>query len=210
MVFMRDSERAAVLAREYGIDSGLHLNFTEAFTGNVKSRALVEAQLRVASFLRVSKWSQLLYNPIRRRDFRCVYNAQVEEYVRLYDCEPTHTNGHHHMHLCMNMLVDRLIPAGSAVRRSFAFCRDEKGVMNRLYRRLVNAIVVRRYTCTQYFFSIPSPHCTERLRYIVNLARSGDVEVMVHPERAEEFTFLLTDVYREIIGGSDRGSYAAL
>src|SRR4051812_44794927 len=33
MVFMEDSERAADVAREYGVSTGLHLNLTEAFTG---------------------------------------------------------------------------------------------------------------------------------------------------------------------------------
>ena len=33
MVFMADSERAAELAKENELDVGLHLNFTERFTG---------------------------------------------------------------------------------------------------------------------------------------------------------------------------------
>src|SRR6266436_2569517 len=32
MVLMEDSERASVLAREHGIDAGLHLNFTTPFS----------------------------------------------------------------------------------------------------------------------------------------------------------------------------------
>jgi chitin disaccharide deacetylase len=32
MVFMEDSERAAAIARERGIDVGLHVNLTEPFT----------------------------------------------------------------------------------------------------------------------------------------------------------------------------------
>ena len=114
------------------------------------------------------------------------------------------------MHLCTNMLVDRLIPLGSAVRRSFSFSRGEKGVLNRWYRRLVDAILVRRYACTHYFFSIPSANHTERLRHIVSLAESCDVELMVHPERPQEFAFLMTDTYLKIISPINRGSYASL
>jgi predicted glycoside hydrolase/deacetylase ChbG (UPF0249 family) len=33
MVFMEDSERAAELANDNGLDVGVHLNFTEPFTG---------------------------------------------------------------------------------------------------------------------------------------------------------------------------------
>ena len=40
MVFMADSERAAELAKENELDVGLHLNFTERFTGNNTSARL--------------------------------------------------------------------------------------------------------------------------------------------------------------------------
>ena len=38
MVFMADSERAAELAKENELDVGLHLNFTERFTGRTSAR----------------------------------------------------------------------------------------------------------------------------------------------------------------------------
>src|SRR5258708_5317705 len=48
MVFMEDSERAAALARERGIDAGLHLNFTTPFSGEVYPAMLREHQQRIA------------------------------------------------------------------------------------------------------------------------------------------------------------------
>ena len=210
MVFMADSERAAALARECGIESGLHLNFSQVFDGRVASSRIAEAQRRIASFLRTSRWHQLIYNPARRRDFRLVHDAQCEEYLRLYGREPSHINGHHHMHLCANVLVDRLIPLGSAVRRSFSFSPGERGVLNRSYRRLVDAVVTRRYTCTRYFFSLPVSNDLERLRQIVSLAKLADVELMVHPERPAEFALLMSDACRELISEITCGGYAAL
>src|ERR1700733_1210279 len=48
MVFMEDSERAAAIARERGIDVGLHLNFTTSFSSNVVSTRLIEFQRRLS------------------------------------------------------------------------------------------------------------------------------------------------------------------
>ena len=210
MVFMEDSRRAAELAREHCLDSGLHLNFTHRFNGHVTSSSLTERQERVASFLRTSKWSLLLYNPLLRRDFTYLYRAQYDEYLRLYEKTPTHIDGHHHMHLCTNVLLGSLIPAGHRVRRSFSFFSGEKNVLNRLYRRLVDVILMRRYICADFFFSIYPHHQTARLEHIVDLAQSRNVELMVHPERTQEFHFLMSDTYFQIITAVKKGTYASL
>jgi len=39
MVFMEDSERAADLAKEYSMEVGLHLNFTQEFAVEVQAGA---------------------------------------------------------------------------------------------------------------------------------------------------------------------------
>lgn len=210
MVLMKDSQRAAELGLEYGLETGLHLNFTLKFDGNIKSSKVIECQQRIASFLRASKYSFLLYNPLIRGDFHYVYTTQYEEYVRLYNKMPTHIDGHHHSHLCANILVDRLIPKGSKVRRSFTFSSGEKNLFNRFYRRIVDAILVRRYKCTDFFFSLSILLRTERLQSIVSLARSRDVEVMVHPERNEEFDCLMSDGYFGVISLVNTGNYGLL
>ena len=84
MVFMRDSERAAELAKANGMDVGLHLNFTERFTGDTFSPLLREYHNRTRRFLTTTKYAVLLYNPALREQFRYVYQAQTEEFVRLY------------------------------------------------------------------------------------------------------------------------------
>ena len=47
MVFMEDSERAAELANDAGIDAGLHLNLTQRFSGGMSVRSLSEQHDRV-------------------------------------------------------------------------------------------------------------------------------------------------------------------
>jgi predicted glycoside hydrolase/deacetylase ChbG (UPF0249 family) len=181
MVFMEDSERAAGLAKEHGLDVGLHLNFTHEFTARNVPLRLRESQNRVARFLTRNKYAQLLYNLALRRDFQYVYQAQAEEFFKLYGSRPSHFDGHHHMHLCTNMLVDAFIPSGERVRRSFSFWPGEKSVVNRAYRSLVDCRLARSYRLTGFFFSLLQCLKNDRFGRVTELARIGKVESMTHP-----------------------------
>jgi predicted glycoside hydrolase/deacetylase ChbG (UPF0249 family) len=98
MVFMVDSERAAELAKENAVDVGLHLNFTEGFTGRNNSGKVAEHHNRLAMYLSRNKYSQLLYNPLLRRAFSYFYQAQADEFEHLFVKPRSHIDGHHHMH----------------------------------------------------------------------------------------------------------------
>src|SRR5438477_2467327 len=69
MVFMADSERAAELAKENGLDVGLHLNFDEAFTGKDYSSRLRECHRSTMRYLRANKYAQIVYNPLLGKEF---------------------------------------------------------------------------------------------------------------------------------------------
>jgi predicted glycoside hydrolase/deacetylase ChbG (UPF0249 family) len=148
MVFMEDSERAADLAKERGLDAGLHLNFTEGFTGIGKSAKLTEYQNRLAIYLKRNKYSHLVYNPLLQKAFSDSCQTQLEEFRRLFGRAPSHIDGHHHMHLCANLLLSNLIPPGMRVRRNFSFCSGEKSWLNRAYRSLVDRWLAGRYRLT--------------------------------------------------------------
>jgi predicted glycoside hydrolase/deacetylase ChbG (UPF0249 family) len=210
MVFMEDSKRAAALALEHGLDAGLHLNFTTKFNQNITSSKLLECQQRITAFLQKNKYYFLLYNPVLKRDFHYVFSAQYEEYIRLYHKKPTHIDGHHHMHLCTNVIFQRLIPRGSKVRRSFSFTSKEKSTVNRFYRSLVDRWLQGRYQCTDFFFSIVPMHNSDRLRGIVDLSLAYNVELMVHPEKQDEYHYLLGTEYMEMIRNKEIGSYRVL
>ena len=62
MVFMEDSERAADLARQYGISTGLHLNFTMPLTARNCSRRLREDQELIGRFLRSHKLAKMFFH----------------------------------------------------------------------------------------------------------------------------------------------------
>src|SRR3954447_11492467 len=77
MVFMEDSERAADLAKQCGLDIGLHLNFVEEFNGPSVPARVKEEQEPVRAFLNASKYSQLVYNPLIARKLDYLYQAQA-------------------------------------------------------------------------------------------------------------------------------------
>jgi predicted glycoside hydrolase/deacetylase ChbG (UPF0249 family) len=201
MVFMEDAERAADLARACGIDAGLHLNFTTPFTGTVRDAALVERQGRIAAFLRPQRLRRLVYHAGLRADFDYVYRRQVEEFARLYGKPPSRIDGHHHMHLCANMLIDRVISRGLRVRRNHSFFAGERTVFNRYYRKAVDAWLCRRHRCTDYFFRLLPLTPGGRIRQIVELAGSSIVEVAVHTDGEEEYRYLMGEEYGKLIHG---------
>lgn len=210
MVFMDDSERAAEIAREFRVDTGIHVNFTQDFTGKVSSRRLSDYQKRIARFLNSSKYALLFYHPLLRKQFRYVYEAQLEEFVRLYGTMPSHVDGHQHMHLCSNVLIDGLIPREQKVRRSFSFSPGEKSALNRGYRNLVDKWLGSRYCLTDFFFSLEQCLRRERFARVVALAKTANVEVMTHPGNPAEYRFLMNQDYRGMVVGLRKGSYAVL
>jgi chitin disaccharide deacetylase len=210
MVFMDDSERAASLAEARGVEAGLHLNFTTNFTGGNLDHVLCKYHARIRRFLTNSKYSVLLYNPFLRREFRYVVRAQFAEFERLYGKAPAHIDGHHHMHLCSNVLVDKLIPLGSKVRKNFSFGSGEKAPINRYYRTIIDRRLARRYRTADFFFSLQQCLQAGSLQRVVELSKSANVELMTHPSVPEENAFLLGGGTFEMLREAKIGTYAML
>lgn len=201
MVFMEDSERAAELSQELEITTGLHLNFTTAYSAANCPSPLAEKQRELKAWLRRYRLSRALFHPGLRSSFEYVVKAQLEEFQRLYGALPARLDGHHHMHLCPNVLLGGLLPPGAAVRRNFSFQPGEKGAFNRLYRSIADRILARRHLVTDFFFSIAPLEPLDRLRKIFSLARTFTVEVETHPALPEEHTFLTGDMMSSLIEG---------
>jgi predicted glycoside hydrolase/deacetylase ChbG (UPF0249 family) len=210
MMFMEDSERAAELAKAAGLDVGLHLNFNQSFSSRNCPPLLARQQDCTRRFLKRSKYAQLFYNPFLRKQFRYVYQAQVEEFHRLYGKPPSHMDGHQHMHLCSNMLLDGIIPRGQKVRRSFSFWPGEKSSFNRIYRSAVDRMLARRYRTTDYFFSLAQCLQFNRLPRVEEVAKTANVELMAHPEKPEEYQWLMSDDCAAMLRRLRVVSYAAL
>jgi chitin disaccharide deacetylase len=120
-----------------------------------------------------------------------VVASQIDEYRRVYRCDSLRMDGHHHMHLCANVLLARLLPAGAIVRRNFTFLPGEKGIFNRMYRRMVDSRLRKRHQICDYLFNLVPLQPSDRLRRIFSLAQHSIVEVETHPVNADEYRFLM-------------------
>jgi chitin disaccharide deacetylase len=210
MVFMEDSFRAAELAREIGIDTGLHLNFSERFTAQSCNPLVASYQDRIIRFLARSRYALVLYHPGLRQAFRCLFEAQCQEFIRLFGVPPSHFDGHHHMHLCANMLIEAIIPKGQKVRRNCSLAWGDKSLPNRAYRALVDRWQKSRYVMPDYLFSLPDCLRRGRLEYAVNLAATAAVEVECHPEMTEDYEWLIGEEGLKAFAGRRLGTYGEL
>ena len=190
MVFMEDSARAAELAREKTVDCGLHLNFTMPFSALDCPSRLKEHQGKVLRYLRRHRLAQVLYHPGLASSFKYLVEAQIEEFTRIFGNLPRRFDGHHHMHLCANVLFSGLLPAGTIVRRNFSFSPKEKRRINRLYRSAIDRILARQHSLADYFYSLPPLEPPGRIDEIFSIARQFVVEVETHPVNPEEYKFL--------------------
>lgn len=208
MVYMLDSERAAQLAGENALNTGLHLNFSERFSGSRYPEQLGGYHNRIVKFLKGNKYAQLLYNPFLADAFAYSFRNQWDEFVRLYGKRPAHIDGHHHMHLCANILLSRLLPSGIRVRRNFSFWPGEKSWLNRTYRDAIDRWLSRDHILTDYFFDLTTCLEQKRLDRVVRLARSNSVELMTHPIARHETEYLLSDEFCGILHQLDMGERA--
>jgi predicted glycoside hydrolase/deacetylase ChbG (UPF0249 family) len=190
MVYMEDSERGAQLALGNQVDAGLHLNLTTPFSAACGSAELTRHHERVVGYLTRNRFAQVLFHPGLRRSFQYVVAAQLDEFRRLYQKDPNRIDGHHHMHLCANVLLGGLLPEGTIARRNFSFRPGQKSPVNRLYRQGVDSILARRHRLTDFFFSLPPFEPPSRLEQIFSLARRSVVEVETHPVNLDEHRFL--------------------
>ncbi len=202
MVFMEDSERAAVVARQENIDSGLHLNFTTEFSAVQVPSRLVEHQKEIARTLNKNRLAQALYHPRLTASFEYVVKAQIEEFVRIYGGVPDRFDGHHHMHLCANVICQELLPVRSIVRRNLSFGSGEKRFVNRFYRRIQDQRLAQRHRLADYFFDMQPVEPGARLERIFALGMRFNVEVETHPIREEEYRFLMSGELHRCAGVS--------
>jgi hypothetical protein len=102
------------------------------------------------------------------------------------------------MHLCSNVILAGLLPAGTIVRRNFSFRLWEKTPGNLIYRSVVDRILARQHQLTDFFFSLQPLAPPSRLQRIFNLSRQFVVEVETHPQEPVEYSFLTNCEIRDI------------
>jgi chitin disaccharide deacetylase len=154
--------------------------------------------------LKGNKYAQFLYNPFLRKAFADFLTGTGEEFVRLFEKSPSHIDGHHHMHLCANLVLGKSIPAGMKMRRDFSFLPGEKSMLNRAWRRLVRSSISSR----GLFFDLTQCIEGNKLDRVAALAKSSNVELMTHPTVSAEKAFLMSDEFQVILQHLEIGGYA--
>lgn len=197
MMFMADSERSAELAQEHKLPMGLHLNLDQDLSSKNIPTKLIRHHNAVSVYLNKWKWNQVIFNPFLCKSFDYVFQSQWDEFTRLYGETPKRLDGHHHMHLSMNILAAGVIPKGITVRRNFTFRLGEKHIINFLYRYITDSFLTSRYLCTDFFFSM-APINIQKINHIITISKSNDIELMTHPGEEAEFNFLLSPIWETL------------
>jgi chitin disaccharide deacetylase len=213
MVGMADSARAAEAARHADVPAGLHLNLIERFSDPSLPDFVREHQDTVVGWFERGGWTRWTYNPRIRRALAETVDWQLGAFRDLYGREPTHVDGHRHVHTAPNMLLSRALPEGLPVRSSFTFQSGEKSPLNRSVRELVNRTLARRHPTTRYFFSIRMLHPRlggGGMAAKLGLAAREPVEIMCHPGWDDEYGLLMSREWEATIAGLRLGSFADL
>jgi chitin disaccharide deacetylase len=210
MVFMEDSARAAAIGRRVGMPIGLHLNLTQPFAAAAVPEAVRASQQRLARHFRHIRLMRCVYDPrIRGYVERCIAD-QLEAFEAAYGSAPTHLDGHNHVHVCPNVLLSRTASRVRAARTTHSrSARTPAAAVRALRRRVIR----RRFLSTDHLFAISAVHPAlggRGLEPMLELARRGSVELMVHPSRAEEYDVLMSDSWRRAIATVPLGSFADL
>ena len=210
MVFMANSRSAARLAVDRKMSVGLHINLTQRFTGPGPDRRARERQARIAEYYGGPKWRRWGVSPRLFTDIEWCIADQLAEFHNLYGREPSHFDGHEHIHQSLGVLAARPLPHHAKMRPSFTFQRGEKPWPNRAFRWLLNSGLRARFSTPRYFFSIRDMHPAlggAALEEKLALSRGSTVEVMTHPGRTDELEILLSPRWQELIRERNLGAY---
>ena len=213
MVWMADSERASEIARAEHVPIGLHLNLIEPFDAADVPDSVARTQREVAERLAARGPLALVYDPRSRAAFACTIADQLGQFRTLYGRDPTHVDGHRHMHLALNALLARPLAEVRRCRPAFTYLRQESPLHKRAARRLLNALIRTRFRTPDRLFNIRSLHpalggvaMDEKL----GMADRAAVEVMVHPAVDDEAAVLADEAWAARIARHRLGTYADL
>lgn len=209
MVWMKDSGRAAKLAAAERLPVGLHLNLTQELDAPAIPRSVRERHAEAVRRLAHGRRARMTFDA-RSRSLvkRCVAD-QLECFRELYCHEPTHLDGHNHVHLSPTVLT--CLPVGLPIRT--AVSPRAHGSIPDLMRVLRRAVIARRHPCCELFWPldpIAQSPSTQALADLIELAGHHTGELMVHPDRELNWRFLMSEQWERALEGCRAGSYSDL
>ena len=209
MVHMADSARAAVLAREARLPTGLHLNFTQDYDDPAVPAPVAARQRRVTAFMADPRARRMGFSPALLPVIRHVLADQLAAFRRLFGTEPTHLDGHNPAHLNPTALL--ALPGRIACRPAY---RDPtRPTLGRLPLAIRDRLLSARRPVPDHFFALAGIHPElggEGLARALGLARSSTVEIMAHPDREATDAVLHSVAWATDLAGLRLGTYADL
>jgi predicted glycoside hydrolase/deacetylase ChbG (UPF0249 family) len=210
MVHMADSERAAARALELGLSTGLHLNLTQPFDGLHVPGSVRETQRTLAAhFGRLRRGDRVLSDPRLLPDVRQCVAEQLACFRALYGREPTHVDGHNHVHL--NPIVLAVLPRRMSVRT--ALHEERIASVQDIPRMLRHRMIRAWHGSPEFFFALTNLHPRfggDGIEQRLSLAHEHSVELMTHPGREIEHEFLRSSEWVALLDGLRLGSFEDL
>jgi len=204
MVRMQDTARAAPLAREHGIPTGLHLNLTLPFNGPAVPAPTRERQRRLTETFGRESWLGARHEKPDAQLLADVIEDQLECFREAFG-EPTHLDGHHHIHVHPAVL-DQL-PDELPIRPILSTPSQADAKPSTRQRDLR-----RRFGGPELCFAFEHVHPSlggDGLE-VLDHALARSLEIMVHPQQERERSALCSSQWRAALDALRVGSYADL
>lgn len=209
MVFMQDTVRAAELASCAGIGTGLHLNFTSRFGRPPGDRELEDHHRKLIKFFVSWRYLRYLYIPAIHKSIRYCFRAQYDEFLRVFKKQPTHIDGHHHIHLASNLVFGAILPRGTKIRRMRGPVGKTHPV-NSILRDYFNLYLRTRYLIADFFYYVDDLMNDTSLARRVLSSMDVSSEIGVHPGDDRDWLTISSRRYLEMISLCPKGSYLDL
>jgi predicted glycoside hydrolase/deacetylase ChbG (UPF0249 family) len=204
MVWMIDSSRAAGIAAEQDLPLGLHLNLTLPFSARDVPQSVRERQLRLTDLFTRDGWWKEAERRFDRKLLRTAIDDQLERFREQFG-QPTHIDGHHHVHLYAAVLD--LLPQTWPIRPPLRAPEQLEARPNRRERQLH-----RRFRAPDLALSLTRlQSATGELDLeVLDCARRLCIEVMAHPRQPSEMELLTAPEWRARLDSLTLGTYADL
>ncbi len=204
MVWMRDSARAAHLARDRGLPAGLHLNLTLPFdTANVPA-PVRRRQLLLTEAFDSASWRGDNADRPSRQLLRDAVSDQLDQFIEQFG-DPTHLDGHHHVHV--HEAVFEVLPPGLAIRPILREPTQADARASQRDRRMRKRFRMPSLTLA---FEHLHPALGGVGFDVLQRAQRESVEVMTHPQQDGQFEALVSAQWRAALARLPVGSFAAL
>jgi predicted glycoside hydrolase/deacetylase ChbG (UPF0249 family) len=203
MVWMTDSDRAASLAQERSLPAGLHLNLTVPLNGAAVPEHVRERQFALTRHFTRHGWAgKRLFRAPPRKLIRQVVRDQLERFRELYG-EPTHLDGHHHVHLHPRVIEE--LPFELPLRGPLRHPNEAEGPMrpDRSLRARVGPVSLT------FAFEHLHPALGGEGFSVLARAAVDLVEVMTHPAQPGQRDALSSEAWRVVLTHARVGSFAS-